>query len=58
MKRKELVQMVDPIRFRSILSKAKISEDEKAAIMRERSAWLWETYKPADMEWHKRIYGR
>lgn len=58
MKRSELVQMVDPIRFRSLLAKAKISDEAKDAIMRERSAWLWENYKPADMEWHRQIYGR
>ena len=50
--------MVDPIRFRNLLAKAKISDDAKDAIMRERAAWLWENYKPADMEWHRQIYGR
>lgn len=58
MKRSELVQMVDPVRFRELLAKAKISEDAKDAIMRDRSAWLWATYKPADMEWHKQYYNR
>ena len=58
MKRSELVQMVDPIRFRSLLAKAKISDDKKMAIIRDRSKYLWETYKPDDMEWHRQIYGR
>lgn len=58
MKRYELVQMTDPIQFRSLLAKAKISEEEKYAIMRERSVWLWENFKPSeeDMEYtRKRI---
>lgn len=46
MKRIELVQMLDPIKFRDLLAKAKISEKEKAAIIRDRSRWLWETYRP------------
>ena len=50
MKRKELVQMVDPQRFRMLLAKAKIPESEKIAIMRDRSAWLWETFKPSEEE--------
>ena len=58
MKRRELVQMVDPVRFRYLLARAKISDEAKVAIMRERSAWLWETYKPEDMEWHRQFYGR
>lgn len=58
MKRSELVQMVDPIRFRSLLAKAKISDEAKDAIVRDRSKWLWDNYKPEDMEWHRQIYGR
>lgn len=58
MKRKELVQMVDPIRFRSLLAKAKISDEAKDAIVRDRSKWLWDNYQPEDMEWHRQIYGR
>lgn len=56
MKRSELVQMVDPIRFRSLLAKAKISDNKKMSIIRDRSKYLWETYKPDDMEWHRQIY--
>lgn len=58
MKRSELVQMVDPIRFRSLLAKAKISDEAKDAIVRDRSKWLWDNYQPEDMEWHRQIYGR
>lgn len=50
MKRKELVQMVDPNRFRELLARAKISDSEKVAIMRDRSRWLWETFKPSEEE--------
>jgi len=56
MKRSELVQMVDPIRFRSLLAKAKISDEAKDAIVRDRSKWLWDNYQPEDMEWHRQIY--
>jgi hypothetical protein len=58
MKRSELVQMVDPVRFRSLLAKAKISDEAKDAIVRDRSKWLWDNYQPEDMEWHRQIYGR
>ena len=58
MKRYELVQMVDPVLFRETLAKAKIPKEAKAAIIRDRSKWLWETYKPEDMEWHRRVYGQ
>lgn len=55
MKRYELVQMTDPIQFRTLLAKAKISEEEKYAIVKERSEWLWNTFKPTeeDMEYTK-----
>jgi len=56
MKRKELVQMVDPVQFRELLAKAKIPIESKDSIIKDRSKWLWETYKP-DMEWHKQVYG-
>lgn len=57
MKRSELVQMVDPIEFRTLLSKAKISMESKQAIIRDRSKWLWDEYKPDDMDWHRSVYG-
>ncbi len=57
MKRYQLVQMTDPILFRKTLARAKIPDRAKAAIIRDRSKWLWETYKPEDMDWHRRIYG-
>ena len=50
MTRNELVQTLDPNTFRALLGKAKISWSEKAAIIRDRSKWLWETYRPDDME--------
>lgn len=56
MKRSELVQMVDPVRFRSLLAKAKISDESKMSIIRDRSKYLWSTFKPDDMEWHRQIY--
>ena len=58
MKRQELVETLDHKEFISILARAKLSDDAKAAIIRDRSKWLWQTYKPDDMEWHRKIYGR
>lgn len=48
MKRYELVQMVDGSEFIRLLSKAKIPLEEKQKIIRERSEWLWQTFKPSD----------
>ena len=57
MKRQELVEILDHEEFISLLAKAKIPDKAKAAIIRDRSKWLWQTYKPDDMEWHRKIYG-
>lgn len=48
MKRSELVQMLDGTEFRRLLSLAKISLEDKQQIIRDRSEWLWQTYKPSD----------
>ena len=56
MKRSELVTMVDPVRFRSLLAKAKISDESKMSIIADRSKYLWQTFKPEDMDWHRQIY--
>lgn len=50
MKRYELVQMVDGEKFRATLARAKISDAEKLQIIKDRSEWLWNTYKPSDDE--------
>lgn len=58
MKRQELVETLDGREFLRILAKAKIPYEAKCAIIKDRSKWLWEAYKPEDMEWHRRIYGK
>lgn len=40
MKRKHLVEMTDEYEFRLVLSKAKISDEEKASIIKERQRYL------------------
>lgn len=58
MKRQELVEMLDPNEFNRLIDEAKIPESAKQSIIRDRAKWLWETYKPADMDWHRERYGR
>ena len=40
MKRKDLVEMTDEYEFRTMLSKAKISDDAKVSIIKERQRYL------------------
>ena len=40
MKRKHLIEMTDEYAFRMILSKAKISDEAKVSIIRERQAYF------------------
>ena len=44
MKRKHLVEMTDEYEFRLILSKAKISDEKKISIIKERQRYLFDNH--------------
>lgn len=58
----DLIHMTNPIEFRSCLAKLiarhAVTDAEVDVILKKRSEWLWETYKPEDMEWHYQFYNR
>lgn len=41
MKRKELISMTDEYEFRETLSRAKLSDDEKVCLIRERQEYMY-----------------
>ena len=62
MKIKELIQVLDHDEWMQKMVEAVkrgLSDDDIDRIIRERSKWLWETYKPSEevMAWHRKTYG-
>ena len=53
MKRQDLVEMKNEYQFRSLLTKSKISDDQKVGIIRDRQRYLWQMFtqgRPVETE--------